>query len=238
MGASLPNDCVSMISEKLQEAVKTVRKFVREEVFPLESDFLRCPFRELLPRLRANREKVKALGLWAPHVPAKFGGAGFSLCEFARISEELGRSPLGHYLFNCQAPDAGNIEILIEHGTPEQIETWLKPLVRGEIRSCFSMTEPELPGSNPVWMNTSAVKNGTDYIINGHKWFTSAADGAAFAVVMAITNPDAAKPHHRASQIIVPTNTPGFKRVCNTPVMGDAGEDYGTYSEILYENCR
>jgi alkylation response protein AidB-like acyl-CoA dehydrogenase len=227
-----------MTPEKLQATLKIIRQFVQTEVMPLESDFLSRPFRELLPRLKTKREQVKALGLWAPHLPPDLGGLGLSLSEFARISEELGRTPLGHYLFNCQAPDIGNMEILMEHGTPEQKERWLAPLARGEIRSCFSMTEPEFAGSNPVWMNTTAVKEGGDFVINGHKWFTSSADGAAFAIVMTITNPDAAKPHARASQIIVPTNTPGFKLVRNIPVMGDEGEDYGSHAEIRYENCR
>ena len=205
---------------------------------PLESGFLLGSFRELLPELKEKREKVKALGLWAPQAPEKLGGMGLSLSEFAPVSEELGRTPLGHYVFNSQAPDAGNMEILIQHGTGEQKKAWLEPLVRGEIRSCFSMTEPEFPGSNPTWMSTTAVKEGSDYVINGHKWFTSAADGATFAIVMAITNPDAAGEHHRASQIIVPTNTPGFRRARNIPVMGHVGEDYTSHAEIFYENCR
>ena len=125
------------------------------------------------------------------------------------MSEALGRSPLGHFIFGAQAPDAGNIEILIKYGTEAQKERYLKPLVAGDIRTCFSMTEPEKPGSNPTWMDTTAVKDGDDYVINGQKWFTSSADGAAFAIVMAVTNPDA-EPHLRASQIIVPTDTPGF----------------------------
>jgi len=212
-----------MTLEKLQGTLNTIRQFIQTEVLPLESDFLSRPFRELLPRLKTKREQVRALGLWAPHLPPELGGMGLSLSEFGRISEELGRTPLGHYLFNCQAPDIGNMEILMEHGTPEQKEKWLAPLARGDIRSCFSMTEPEFAGSNPVCMNTTAVKEGSDYVINGHKWFTSAADGAAFAIVMTITNQDAAKPHARASQIIVPTNTPGFRLVRNIPVMGDEG---------------
>ena len=227
-----------MTPEKLQSTLETIRQFLREDVFPLETDFLRRPFRELLPRLKAKREQVKSLGLWCPQLPQQFGGLGLSLSQFGRVSEELGCTPLGHYLFNCQAPDAGNMEILMEYATPEQQQAWLWPLVRGEIRSCFSMTEPEFPGSNPTWMKTSAIKEGNDYVINGHKWFTSAADGASFAIVMAITNPDAPSPHLRASQIIVPSDTPGFKRVCNTPVMGHEGEDYLSHSEILYEDCR
>jgi len=227
-----------MTPEKLETTLKTIRQFLQAEALPLEKDFMCRPFRELLPTLREKRQKVKALGLWTPHLPEKLGGVGLSLSEFARVSEELGRTPLGHYLFNCQAPDIGNTEILIEHATPEQKQAWLQPLIRGETRSCFSMTEPEHAGSNPVWMSTRAAKDGKDYVINGHKWFTSAADGAAFAIVMAVTNPDAPSPHLRASQIIVPTNTPGFNRVCNTPIMGHAGEDYTSHSEIRYENCR
>ena len=122
-----------MTTEKLQASLNTIRQFIQTGVQPLENDFLRRPFRELLPRLKAKREQVKALGLWAPHLPPALGGLGLSLSEFARISEELGRTPLGHYLFNCQAPDIGNMEILIEHGTPEQKKTWLEPLTRGEI---------------------------------------------------------------------------------------------------------
>jgi alkylation response protein AidB-like acyl-CoA dehydrogenase len=154
------------------------------------------------------------------------------------VSEELGRSPLGHYLFNCQAPDAGNLEVLLEYGSSEQQSRWLAPLARGEIRSCFAMTEPEFAGSNPVWMKTSARRDGNDYIVDGHKWFTSAMEGSAFAIVMAVTNPEATQPHRRASQIIVPSNTPGFRRVRNLPVMGEAGADYFSHAEVLFENCR
>ena len=165
----------------------------------------------MLPVLQEKRDKVKADGLWAPHIPEDYGGQGLSLIEFAHIGEELGRSPLGHYLFNCQAPDVGNMEILLKYGTDEQKEEYLRPLVRGEIRSCFSMTEPAYPGSNPVWMGTTAVKDGGDYVINGEKWFSSGADGAAFTIVMALTDPQAASPYQRASMLIVPFGTPGFQ---------------------------
>jgi alkylation response protein AidB-like acyl-CoA dehydrogenase len=227
-----------MTHEPLSTTLEKIGTFIREAALPLEADFLHRPFRELLPRLQEKRNQVKALGLWAPHLPKEYGGQGFSLPEFARISEALGRTPLGHFLFNCQAPDIGNMEILMEFGTPEQKETWLAPLTRGEVRSCFSMTEPDHAGSNPAWLDTQARKEGGDYVIDGRKWFTSAADGAAFAIVMAITNPEAESPYARASQIIVPTNTPGFHRVRNTSVMGEAGEDYASHSEIIYQNCR
>ncbi len=218
--------------------VQKIHAFLVEEVYPLERDFLRKSFREMLPVLQEKRQQVKNLGLWAPHLPEEYGGFGLALAEFAHLSEEMGRTPLGHFVFNCQAPDIGNIEILLAHGTEEQKQTYLLPLIRGEIRSCFSMTEPEFPGSNPVWMSTTAVKDDDDYVINGHKWFTSSAEGAAFAIVMAITNPEAASLHQRASQIIVPTDTPGFKLVRNISVMGHIGDDYASHAEIIYENCR
>jgi acyl-CoA dehydrogenase len=215
-----------------------IREFLREEVFPLEKEFLSRPFRELLPTLQEKRGRVKELGLWAPQLPTRYGGLGLRLTEFARVSEELGSTPLGHYLFNCQAPDAGNLEVLIEHATPEQKDLFLWPLVRGEVRSCFSMTEPEHPGSNPTWMSTRALKDGEDYVINGHKWFTSSVDGAAFAIVMAVTNPDEPRPHKRASQIIVPLNTKGFSIVRNISIMGEEGSDYASHAEVRYIDCR
>jgi alkylation response protein AidB-like acyl-CoA dehydrogenase len=215
-----------------------VRAFVLEHVVPLEDRFLREPFRALLPAMDEVRAKVKAAGMWAPHLPREIGGMGLSLAEFARVSEALGWSPLAHLAFHCQAPDVGNMELLHSHGSPEQQARWLEPLARGEIRSCFSMTEPGHAGSNPVWMSTTARRDGDHYVIDGHKWFTSSADGAAFAIVMAVTNPDAGKPHARASQIIVPADTPGFRIVRNIPIMGDVGEDYFSHAEVSYEGCR
>jgi acyl-CoA dehydrogenase len=225
-------------ADRVGTLLSKIQDFIRAEVLPLESEFLRRPFRELLPALGEKRERVKALGLWTPHLPKEYGGLGLTLSEFARVSEELGRTPLGHYLFNCQAPDIGNMEVLISHATPEQKQSYLWPLVRGEVRSCFSMTEPEHAGSNPAWMSTSALKEGGDYVINGHKWFTSSAEGAAFAVVMAVTTPEAENHYNRASQIIVPVETEGFRIVRNISVMGDEGSDYASHAEIVYENCR
>ena len=223
---------------ELDSLLQDVRDFLRTEVFPLETEFMRRPFKELLPTLNQLRDKVKARGYWAPHLPAEYGGLSLSLWEFARLSEELGRTPVGHYLFNCQAPDIGNMEILMEYGTLDQKQRYLGPLVRGETRSCFSMTEPEHPGSNPTWMSTVATVDGDDYVINGHKWFTSSAEGAAFAIVMAVTNPAAESRHKRASQIIVPLPHDGFRLVRNISVMGDQGSDYASHAEIEYHNCR
>lgn len=218
--------------------IEKIQAFLREEVYLLEQEFLRRPFRDLLPALDAKRQRVKALGLWTPHLPEEYGGLGLKLSEFAHVSEELGRTPIGHYLFNCQAPDIGNTEVLMSHATPEQKELYLWPLIRGEVRSCFSMTEPEHPGSNPTWMSTSAAKDGGDYVINGHKWFTSSAEGASFAIVMAVTDSLAASPYKRASQIIVPLEARGFRIVRNINVMGDEGSDYASHAEVRYEDCR
>ena len=225
-------------SEELLGLLDRIKEFVRERVYPLEAEFLRRPFRELTSTLNTKREEVKAKGLWAPHLPDEYGGLGLTLSEFALVSEELGRTPLGHYLFNCQAPDIGNMEILMEHGTEEQKEKYFLPLSRGDVRSCFSMTEPEHPGSNPTWMSTTAVKDGDDYVINGHKWFTSSAEGASFAIVMAITDPEGTNKYKRASQIIVPIPREGFTIVRNINVMGEEGTDYASHAEVRYENCR
>ncbi len=226
------------IPEETRRMVQVIRDFMRQEVYPLEHDFLSVSFREMLPILSEKRARVKAMGLWLPQIPEQYGGQGLTLLEFASVGEELGRSPLGHYIFNCQAPDAGNMEILIQHGSEEQKEKYLKPLTQGEIRSCFSMTEPAYPGSNPVWMGTTAVKDQDDYVINGDKWFSTGADGAAFTIVMAVTNPEAESPYLKASMIIVPTDTPGFQRIRTTSVMGETGSDYASHGEVTFHNCR
>jgi acyl-CoA dehydrogenase len=216
------------------ELVAAVREIVRDELVPLEAPFLARSFRELLPVLAERRERIRVRGLWAPHLPPEWGGLGLALPDFARLSEEMGRTPLGHYAFGCQAPDMGNMELLLKHGSPAQQERFLRPLASGATRSCFAMTEPARAGSNPVWLETTARRDGDRYLIDGRKWFTSGADGAAFAIVMAVTDPQAL-PHRRASQILVPTDTPGWTRVRNIPVMGHAGEDYFSHSEVTLE---
>ena len=215
-----------------------VREFMRKEVHPLEPRLRREGFAALLPQLRKVREKARETGLFAAHLPPEYGGAHLPLTEFAHLSEELGKSPLGHYAFNVQAPDIGNMELILEHGTAEQKERWLGPLARGEIRSCFSMTEPEFAGSNPVWLGTTATREGDEWVIRGHKWFASSADGAAFAVCMAVTSPAAKDPYRRASMIIVPTGTPGFELVGNLSIMGHRGADWMSHGEIMYHGAR
>ena len=223
--------------ERVRTLRGTVREFVKTELLPLEPELARKGFAAMVPVLKEKRERAKQTGLWAAHIPERFGGAGLSLLEFAHMSEELGRTPIGHYAFNCQAPDVGNMEVLMEHGTDAQKEKFFAPLVRGEVRSCFSMTEPEFPGSNPTWMGTTAKKDGGDWVIRGHKWFTTGMEGSAFAICMAVTNPDA-EPHSRASMILVPTSTPGFEHICNISVMGHRGGDWASHAEVSYHDAR
>ena len=135
-----------------------IQSFLKKDVFDLEKKLLSKGWDASFSDLEKKREKVKSIGYWTPQIPKKYGGMGLSLIEFAQISRILGSSPIGLYLFNCQAPDAGNMEILIEYGTNYQKDKFLKPLLAGEIRSCFSMTEPGFAGSNPVYMGTTAIK--------------------------------------------------------------------------------
>lgn len=224
-------------SADFPDLLASVRQFLHDRVRPLEPRLVHGEFQDLLPELSALRAEVKARGLWAPFLPRTLGGRGLTLAEYAEVSAVLGESPVGHYVFNCQAPDVGNMELLHAHGTPAQQDRWLRPLVEGTVRSCFSMTEPDYPGSNPVWMGTQAVRDGDQYVITGHKWFTSSADGAAFAVVMAVTDP-AAAPHRRASMFLVPMDTPGITLVRNISIMGDVGSDWASHAELRYRDVR
>ncbi len=226
------------ISETVRDLVATVRRFVDEEVIPVERRVLEGGFGAAGPEISRLRGRVREMGLLAPHMPRDWGGGGLALRDFALLGEVLGRSVIGHYVFNVQAPDAGNMELLLHHGSREQRERWLRPLVQGEIRSCFGMTEPEFPGSNPVLLGTTARREDDHYVLDGHKWFTSSAEGAAFCVVMAVTNPDHPRPHARASQIIVPADTPGFEIVQNLPVMGERGEGWMSHAEVRLSGAR
>ena len=224
-------------TRELPALLADVRAFLRERALPLEPRVLQEEFRDLLPALGAARAEAKARGLWAPFLPASLGGLGLSLAEYAEVSAALGESPVGHYLLNCQAPDVGNMELLHAFGTPEQRARWLRPLAAGEVRSCFAMTEPEFPGSNPVLLGARARRDGDGWAIDAHKWFTSSADGAAVAVVMAVTDPDAA-PHRRASMFLVPTGAPGFTLVRNIKIMGEAGSDWASHAEVRLDGVR
>jgi acyl-CoA dehydrogenase len=211
------------------------RAFMEEHVYPNEVALGRedDAAQELIVELRA---RAKAEGLWAPHLPPEAGGTGQGFLAYAHLNEEIGRVLWAQYVFNCQAPDAGNGEILHVFGTEEQKERWLKPLVAGEIRSFFSMTEPEVSGSDPTDLRTTAVLDGDEWVINGHKWFSSGAEGAAFGIVMAVTEPDA-EPRRRTSQIIVPADASGI-HVEPVPTLGHRGRGWTTHCEVTYSNVR
>lgn len=225
-------------TDRLRSLLPRIQEFVETELYPLETtENLTSDFSHIEPVLQQKRQLVKKAGLWGLHLPEEDGGLNLSLCEFGQISEVLAGSPFGHFVFNTQAPDIGNTELMHKYAPQRLKDRYLKPLMEGEIRSCFSMTEPEYAGSNPTRMGTTAVKDGNDYVINGHKWFTSSADGAAFLVVMAVTNPDAAR-HKQASQILVPMDTAGVTLVRNIPIMGHTGDSWASHAEMRYEDVR
>jgi acyl-CoA dehydrogenase len=221
-----------------EEIKEKIIVFVNEELLTMEPWILNASWEEKLPKLNALRDKVKAQGLWLPQIPIEYGGLGLTNAQHGEVSEVLGKSPYGHYCFNCQAPDAGNMEILIEFGTDQQKETYLTPLLNGEIRSCFAMTEPDFAGSNPVQMGTVATKEKGNYRINGHKWFTSSFDGASFAIVMLVTQPEAENPHKKASQLIVPVATEGIEFIRNVSIMGHSGGGWESHAEIKFHDVK
>jgi len=212
------------------------REFMESHIYPNEAALAREDeaAQELVGELRG---RAKSEGLWAPHLPPEAGGTGEGFLAYAHLNEEIGRSIWAQLVFGCQAPDAGNGEILHLFGTDEQKERWLKPLVAGDVRSFFSMTEPEVAGSDPTTLRTRAVRDGNDWVIDGHKWFSSGADGAAFGIVMAVTEPDG-DPYRRATQIIVPADTLGVEIVRPISVFGHVGRGWSTHCEVRYTNVR
>jgi acyl-CoA dehydrogenase len=220
----------------LGERLERVRAFMNDRVLPNE-DVLDREDDAADALVAQLRSEVKEAGLWAPHVPPEAGGTGTGFLDYAYLNEQIGRTVWGQLVFGCQAPDAGNAEILHLYGTDEQKERWLYPLVGGEIRSFFSMTEPEAPGSDPTTLRTRAVRDGDEWVIDGHKWFSSGAEGAAFGIVMAVTDADAA-PHRRASQILVPVDTAGVEIARAIPTMGHRGRNWSTHCEVRYTNVR
>jgi acyl-CoA dehydrogenase len=224
-------------SASLVPRLDAMRALVEEVAIPLEPRFLQAGWGAVAEGLAAGREEARRRGLWTPHLPVALGGWGLGLFDLAFVCEQLGRSIFGPYLVNLQAPDVGNTELLLEQATAEQRERFLLPLVAGQIRSCFAMTEPDRAGSNPTWLDTTAREDGDSWVLDGRKWFTSSAEGAAFAVVMAVTDPEA-PPHRRASMLLVPTDTPGYRLVRNLPVMGEVGGGWASHAEVAFEGCR
>jgi len=221
---------------EFQKELDWVDAFVREEVEPV--DFLvkhawdmDDPARQrLIPPLQ---QQVRDRGLWATHLGANLGGPGYGQLKLALLNEILGRTHSGPIVFGCQAPDSGNAEILAHYGTPELKERYLQPLLRNEIVSAFSMTEPQ-GGSDPTQFVTRAELDGDEWVINGEKWFSSHANFASFLIVLAVTDPDEPA-HRRMSMFVVPKDTPGLHILRNVPVYG---HNEGTHSYIRYENVR
>jgi acyl-CoA dehydrogenase len=225
---------------EFQEHLDWMHGFVREQIWPLEPIVDELGNDGLMRAMRPLQEEVKRRGLWAAHLTPELGGQGYGQVKLALMHEILGASPLAPVAFGNNAPDSGNSEILALAGTEAQKEEWLGPLLAGELRSAFSMTEPETPGSDPTMLRASAVEDGDEWVINGHKWFSSNASVADFLVVMAVTDPDAAR-HDRASMFIVPADTPGVRVLRDVPNLEHPSPVFGrlgNHSEVLYEDVR
>src|SRR4051794_21147789 len=236
ISAIIAHMTVAAAPQLFAERRARVRAFMEEHIYPNEQALAREDDGAdgLVQELR---QAAKDAGLWAPHLPPEAGGSGSGFIEYAYLNEEIGRSTYAQLIFGCQAPDAGNAEILHMFGTDEQKERFLGPLVSGATRSFFGMTEPEVAGSDPTGLQGRAVLDGDEWVVNAHKWFSSGADGAGFGIVMVVTDPDAL-PHRRASMILVPTDTPGYELVRRIPVMGHEGHGWGTHCETRFTDVR
>ena len=235
---------VPTLDPRINEIRTLTARIVNEHILPNErklwvvrssgtTDEARREARELRESIK---EKVKQAGLWAPHLPEEYGGCGLSFLEHAYMNEVLAYAIGGASLFGVVAPNSGNQSILVKYGTEEQKKKWLLPLVDGTMESGFSMTEPDQPGSDPRSLRTSARREGDEWVINGHKWFTSNGLRADFLIVMCRTeDPDAPGDRNaKMTQIIVPTDTPGVNIVRGIEVWGRASD----HVEVIYENVR
>ena len=225
---------------EFEQQLEWMRTFVREEIWPIETIFGELgddAFRRLIAPLQ---EQVRERGLWAAHLDPELGGQGFGQVKLGLMHEILGTTPFAPVVFGNAAPDSGNSEILALAGTEDQKQQWLYPLLAGDLKSAFSMTEPHTAGSDPTLLETTAVLEGDQWVINGRKWFSSNASVADFLIVMAVTDPEAQK-YQRASMLIVPVGTPGVQILRDIPTMEHPYEHYGRYgghSEIVYEDVR
>jgi acyl-CoA dehydrogenase len=221
-------------SEEQKRMLDKATEIMNKYVFPNEKYLV--PHRGLPAEiLKPLQQIVKENGLWAGHLPKELGGMGMGFVSLGLLSEIIGQSSVGPYIFGSMAPDAGNGEILVHAASEEQKEKYLKPLANYEIRSCFAMTEPEVSGSDPRTLLGTAVKDGDEWVINAHKWYTTGATGAAFSIAMIVTDPGADS-HHRTSLFIVDTDNPGFEIVREVPVMGD--HYVGGHCEVRFNDCR
>jgi acyl-CoA dehydrogenase len=223
---------------EFEKKLEWMRHFVKDEVYPLEVIAPEVTDEQFLRLIRPLQQEVKSQKLWATHLPPELGGQGYGQVKLGLMHEIEGASTWAPIVFGNQAPDSGNSEVLAHFGTAEQKERWLYPLLDGKIRSAFSMTEPDNAGSDPTRMSTSAVLDGDEWVINGHKWFSSNGMIADFLLVMLVTDPEAG-PYERASMIVVPAKTPGVNLLRNIPTMAGEHERFGYgHAEILYEDVR
>src|SRR3984885_14600049 len=224
---------------EFQQKLDWADAFVRENVEPLDLIWPHLAFTPPTETIRKVidplKQAVREQGLWATHLGPELGGQGHGAVRLCLLNEILGRSSWAPVIFGCQAPDTGNAEILAHYGTPEQKDRYLRPLLAGELFSCYSMTEPD-GGSDPTRFTTRAVRDGGDWVLNGSKYFSSNARTAAFFIVMAVTNPDAS-PHERMSMFLVPAQTPGIEIVRDVGLGGEPlGQ--GAHALIRYRDVR
>jgi acyl-CoA dehydrogenase len=230
-------------SPKVQALIERLNAFVEEHIYPNEARYA-AEINEgdrwqPIPLIDELKEKARAAGLWNLFLPESHAGAGLTNLEYAPLCEIMGRVMWSAEVFNCSAPDTGNMEVLERYGTAEHKERWLKPLLAGEIRSCFAMTEPEVASSDATNIRSSIVRDGDHYVINGRKWWSSGANDprCKLFIFMGMSNPDHPEVHKRQSMIIVPADTPGVQILRHLPVFGYDDAPHG-HAEILFENVR
>ncbi|WP_419846650.1 acyl-CoA dehydrogenase family protein [Candidatus Poriferisocius sp.] len=227
---------------EFQEQLDWTRAFLDEHILPLETIDLEVTDEQWKSLTAPLKQQVKDRGLWACHLDPELGGQGFGQVKLGLMHEILGRSSIAPAIFGNNAPDSGNAELLAIGGNEEQKKRWMEPLLAGELRSGFSMTEPETAGSDPTLLETKAVRDGDTWVINGHKWFTSGGSGADFLIAMVVTNPDV-HPYQGSSMIVVPTDTPGLEIVRDVPNMhhpypGQFARHPMGHSEVIYRDVR
>ncbi|MGH2710241.1 MAG: acyl-CoA dehydrogenase family protein [Actinomycetota bacterium] len=222
------------IPPELDQLRTRVGQFILDEVLPVEEDV--TDEQSLEDALEPLRKKARDAGLWTPHLPPEWGGLGVGPLGMALISQECGVSGLASLAINAMAPDEGNMHLLLHAGTDVQKEKYLKPLAAAQVRSCFAMTERDVSGSDPTALRARAVRDGAEWVIDGEKWFISGADGAAFAIVVALTDPDNENRYLRHTLLLVDEDNPGWNVIRQIPVMGTHGP--GGHCEVKLEGCR
>ena len=230
-------------SQKVTELKHRLRSFMDHHVYPNEARFYKEAEElgawRVFPVVEELKPKAREAGLWNLFLPESEHGAGLTNLEYAPLCEVMGRSHLAPELFNCSAPDTGNMEVLARYGTREHQERWLKPLLAGEIRSCFAMTEPAVASSDATNIESSIRRDGDDYVINGRKWYTTNATDprCKICIFMGKTDPDNPDRHRQQSMILVPMDTPGVQVLRAIPVFGFYGVP-DRASEVVFENVR